>query len=313
METYFSYNTFVEKFKKLIEEDGRPDTKIAEDLGIARDTFSRYKSGERRMKLETVVDVARFYNISTDYLFGLSNTRKINWDIKKIGLSDEALSLFTDIANDENLPQIAYEFPGSLKVAPSEEFYQQFSAVRLINRLFSDKKRWKSIVEHLKKYLTYYTYGRMFWSVPEWASYKMIPNREAYYVMKNNAFNHFQVIETFKELIEVIAKEYLNSNKVTTKEDVIKAFPSFDLFGYRVVGYANFDDQERRVTHCLCYNGNGKFSVSTLSDDGDIYNEKIIDEDAFNKLLALANFELNVGMDEEIRKKFYSIVGDNCG
>jgi transcriptional regulator with XRE-family HTH domain len=44
--------------------------RVASDLGIGQDALSQYENGKRTPVFETVVHLADYYNVSTDYLVG---------------------------------------------------------------------------------------------------------------------------------------------------------------------------------------------------------------------------------------------------
>lgn len=56
------------KRKKMRQSD------VAEALGIAWISYQRYESGERDPMAPFIADFARYFNVSTDYLLGLSDT-----------------------------------------------------------------------------------------------------------------------------------------------------------------------------------------------------------------------------------------------
>ena len=49
---------------------------VAKSLNIAQNTLSQYETGERNIPNEVLVQLALFYDTSTDYLFGLTDESK---------------------------------------------------------------------------------------------------------------------------------------------------------------------------------------------------------------------------------------------
>lgn len=47
--------------------------KIAEDLGISVRSYQRYESGERKPDSDTIIKLCKYFNISANYILGLSN------------------------------------------------------------------------------------------------------------------------------------------------------------------------------------------------------------------------------------------------
>jgi transcriptional regulator with XRE-family HTH domain len=60
----------------LREEAGLTQEKLAEIFNTKKATISRYETGTRDPKLDTLVDFADYFNVSTDYLLGRTENRK---------------------------------------------------------------------------------------------------------------------------------------------------------------------------------------------------------------------------------------------
>ena len=84
---------------------------IAQRLGIARSTYAGYETGHRKPAIETLFEIAKIYNVSTDYILGLTDEKdpkkieynaseylkkgNLNWD--GIPLTDEELKPIRDL------------------------------------------------------------------------------------------------------------------------------------------------------------------------------------------------------------------------
>ncbi|MCI5649218.1 MAG: helix-turn-helix domain-containing protein [Fusicatenibacter sp.] len=67
------------KFQRI--EDMRVDhdlsiKEISTYLDCNRDVYSRYEKGYRQIKISMVIELAKLYNCSTDYLLGISNVKR---------------------------------------------------------------------------------------------------------------------------------------------------------------------------------------------------------------------------------------------
>lgn len=49
---------------------------LAERLHVRQNTLSQYENGQRQIPLNLLVELALFFNTSTDYLLGLTNERR---------------------------------------------------------------------------------------------------------------------------------------------------------------------------------------------------------------------------------------------
>lgn len=46
---------------------------VANILGKSKQTYGRYENGKRGLNIEDLIKLAKFYNVSTDYILGLTN------------------------------------------------------------------------------------------------------------------------------------------------------------------------------------------------------------------------------------------------
>lgn len=60
------------RLRSLRTQRGLSQADLASFLHISRMTYTQYESGHREPGLQTLIDLADFYQISTDYLLGLS-------------------------------------------------------------------------------------------------------------------------------------------------------------------------------------------------------------------------------------------------
>ena len=67
-----------QRLKDIREDFDKSQEEIAEILGTSQSYYAQYENGKRAIPFERVVVLARYYNVSLDYLAGLIDTpRKI--------------------------------------------------------------------------------------------------------------------------------------------------------------------------------------------------------------------------------------------
>ena len=66
-------NKFCVRFKELREERKLSQAQIGKELGYTQVCISRWESGERVPSLDDVIAVALFFNVTSDYLLGLTD------------------------------------------------------------------------------------------------------------------------------------------------------------------------------------------------------------------------------------------------
>lgn len=60
----------MERLKIIREKKGLTQTQAAEQLNISRVNYNRYENGEREPDNATLIKLAQFFNVSTDFLLG---------------------------------------------------------------------------------------------------------------------------------------------------------------------------------------------------------------------------------------------------
>lgn len=62
-----------ERLKNLRIKNGVTQKAIAEGIGVTSVSVQRFEYGTAKPKLDTVIKLADFFNVSTDYLLGRSD------------------------------------------------------------------------------------------------------------------------------------------------------------------------------------------------------------------------------------------------
>jgi transcriptional regulator with XRE-family HTH domain len=91
-----------ERIRTLREEYRYQQKEIAEKLGVSPQAFSNYENGKREPDLLTVLRLAKLFNVSVDYLLGLTPLK----NRESIDLKDEHLQLIYEIKENEELTEL---------------------------------------------------------------------------------------------------------------------------------------------------------------------------------------------------------------
>ena len=67
---------FYQRLRDVREDADKTQTEIADLLGTRQQQYARWESGAWQMPIEHYKTLARFYNVSIDYLAGLVDTPK---------------------------------------------------------------------------------------------------------------------------------------------------------------------------------------------------------------------------------------------
>lgn len=56
------------RIKFLREKSGRTQAEVAKEIGLYTTTYQRYERGENEIPLYIAMKIAKYYNVSTDYI-----------------------------------------------------------------------------------------------------------------------------------------------------------------------------------------------------------------------------------------------------
>ena len=74
---------YYQRLKDLREDKDKRQADISELLKITQQQYQLYESGKREMPMHHFIKLARYYNVSLDYLTGLIDTpEKLNRFVK---------------------------------------------------------------------------------------------------------------------------------------------------------------------------------------------------------------------------------------
>lgn len=68
--------TYQERIRALREDNDLKQKDLAKLLGVAQTTYSQYEVGSRPLPIDYLIALCKFYNVSADYLLGLSDVKK---------------------------------------------------------------------------------------------------------------------------------------------------------------------------------------------------------------------------------------------
>lgn len=65
-----------QRLEDLRIDNDRTQADIAEYLGCQREVYRRYEKGTRQIPVDMLMQLSKLYNVSIDYLVGLTNEKK---------------------------------------------------------------------------------------------------------------------------------------------------------------------------------------------------------------------------------------------
>lgn len=67
---------YTDRIRALREDGDLTQMQIAQLLKVGQKTYSDYELGKTRIPVDSLIVLARLYNVSMDYICGISDTRK---------------------------------------------------------------------------------------------------------------------------------------------------------------------------------------------------------------------------------------------
>lgn len=72
------------RIRDLREDADETQAQVAKFLNVGTTTYRRWETGEREIPLHIIIILAQKYNVSLDYITGLTNSQKQNWNIRNL-------------------------------------------------------------------------------------------------------------------------------------------------------------------------------------------------------------------------------------
>ena len=69
-------NPISKRIKDLRTDKEKTQQEVADYLNIERKTYLRYEKGEHEIRINIIVKLAEYYNVSIDYILGLTDKEK---------------------------------------------------------------------------------------------------------------------------------------------------------------------------------------------------------------------------------------------
>lgn len=103
---------FGKRILDLREKSGKSQEEICSKLGVTQQTLSRYEKGQRKASIKFVVKASKYFNVSTDYLLGITDIKTSNRDIRYIhehtGLDEFSISTLNNLNNVSSQSEVSH-------------------------------------------------------------------------------------------------------------------------------------------------------------------------------------------------------------
>ena len=69
----------IPRVRELREDNKKSQKEVAEMLNMQLTTYGEYERQDRRVPADFIIQIAKLYNVSCDYVLGLTNEKNKNW------------------------------------------------------------------------------------------------------------------------------------------------------------------------------------------------------------------------------------------
>lgn len=129
------------RLNEILAQKEIKQKELAEHIGVTPNTVSYYLSGERCPDIEKLIEIAKYLNVTTDYLLGVSDVKSIDTELKAVceytGLSEEAVRM---LSYSHNLAIKDHVYVINGKEYSNLQKRKSINTLKTINYLLSQKK-----------------------------------------------------------------------------------------------------------------------------------------------------------------------------
>lgn len=195
-----------QKMKEILQQrlaklmaSQRTQDDTAKKIGISRQNLAKYASGQSLPNSFTLYKIAKYFNVSCDYLIGKEDgtTHEVSDVVKKIGLSEEAVNKLYKCASNTNLSNALFGISRLIEYNSLDFFdvLAKYIAVPEINRGdFTDDT-------------FYYLYIKYHLLKVESTNIELDKIQKGFEAIKFDDIIYHQVIREFDKLIDSIKKD----------------------------------------------------------------------------------------------------------
>lgn len=154
-----NYNSvFAKRLRELIETSGVSQAELANSVGVTRQAINSYTLGNTVPNSDVLTNIAKYFDVSADYLLGLTDVKSNDTTVKsiceEIGLSDKSVNLLICLNRIKKLEEEARTLLAkdtNRNLVRESDYFDCESS----NKLFS----YLDIINYFMENITYYWNG----------------------------------------------------------------------------------------------------------------------------------------------------------
>lgn len=200
---------FADHLQELIAGSRKSMKELARDINISSGALSKYQNDGAEAGIDALVKIALRFDVSTDWLLGLSDVSKPDAEIQgicaKTGLTEKVVDLIVSL----NEVFIEQDGSKSMELRALNTLLGEWGALRILHQM-GHIERMKPDDQQVVSILVSYLYTLSFYTAE--LDYNTARKMKAgfssqiYELEKNERYNRFELIDLFTKLIDDIYK-----------------------------------------------------------------------------------------------------------
>ena len=93
------------RLRALMKDHNITQDQLSKAVGVSRGSIGQYANGDSAPKYDALIAIAKYFNVSTDYLLGLANSRSVDISTREIcartNLTDGAFSALSSLSRSD--------------------------------------------------------------------------------------------------------------------------------------------------------------------------------------------------------------------
>ncbi len=89
------------RLKDLREDSDLKQSELCEKINISKNTYVNYEQGKREPPFELIIKLAKFYEVSIDYISGKTNNKKGIYQSDLSEREQKLISMFREMTREE--------------------------------------------------------------------------------------------------------------------------------------------------------------------------------------------------------------------
>lgn len=197
------------RIRALIADSGATQNQIAKEIGVTRQSISQYCDGSTVPNADKLLKLAQYFNVSADYLLGLTEAKTNNKDVQFIcdytGLNESVIASLAD----RELPNYIAQMLNLL----SQSFESEYLCKSIINFLNTENLEIRGT--------DFFDFGNMdcIYNAPKlnWLFYKSVESSGDTTISQEKIDNSFWENYFLIEVQKTLTKAKAQINKSTDK------------------------------------------------------------------------------------------------